>query len=130
MKFSKFSQDIDRFYKDITGNNTIAAVYKYSKIGWHFLKEKYIHEIPFGKELLDVVNEIIDELKQIGEIPSVKFLLQKWYEVYDTILYYYEDLGMESKIQQLIFIMYKKLSEISVTALDMEDRYFFHFNLK
>lgn len=124
MKFSKFSQDVDKFYKDITGNNTITAIVKYSQKGWNFLKEKYIDEIPFGKELLDVANEILDELKQIAEIPSVKFLLEKWQEMCNTLSYYNDYLGLEEKIRKFLFIISKKLTEASVTALDIDNRLF------
>lgn len=122
VKFSKLSHDIDRFYKDITGNNTVGALYKYSYVAWDFLKEKYINVIPFGKELLQVVNEILDELKQIGEIPSIKFILQKWYASFNTIRYYYVYFDVDEKIQKLLGVIYGKLSDLSVTALDMEDR--------
>lgn len=98
-------------------------MYKYSKIAWDFIKEKYINVVPFGKELLQVINEIIYELKQIENIPSVKFILDKWYDMYNNMRYYYNYLGLQYKLQNFIRVIYKKFWELSITALDVENRY-------
>lgn len=122
VKFSKFSHDVDKFYQDIKGNSTIAAIYKYSEIGVNFVKEKYINLIPFGKELMDVVNEIVMELKQIGEIPSVKFFIDKWNELSDSAKYYYGYFNFEQRIQRIIKLIYLKLYDFETTALQMENQ--------
>ncbi|XP_056647213.1 uncharacterized protein LOC130451874 [Diorhabda sublineata] len=122
LRLTKFSQDLDRFYKDITGNNTIASIYKYVQIAWNFIKEKYLTLIPFGKETMDVVNEILFELKQIGEIPSIKFLIDEWWKAVDYCKFYYDYLDMENRIHKIIRIVYIKLSEFSMTALETDNR--------
>ncbi|XP_072402619.1 uncharacterized protein Apoltp isoform X1 [Diabrotica undecimpunctata] len=122
LRFTKFSQDIDKFYKDITGPNTFASLYKYAQVGWNFLKEKYLTVIPFGKETMDVINEIFEELQQIAEIPSVKFLIAKGWEAYDYFKYYYEYFDMETKLHSLLRTIYFKISDLSTTALEIENR--------
>lgn len=122
-QFTKLSQDVDRFYRDLTGKNPIASLFKYCKVAWKFLKEKYLTVIPFGKELMDIVNEIIHELKQIAEIPSIKYLISKMNEVTSHAQYYYDYFDMENRIHKLISLIYTKLSEMSVTALEVENRY-------
>ncbi|CAH1158795.1 unnamed protein product [Phyllotreta striolata] len=122
LRFTKFSQDLDKFYRDIRGSNTIASLYKYTQIAWNFLKEKYLTIIPFGKETIDVVNEIAEELMQIGEIPSVKFLINKWREAFDRFKYYYDYFDVETKIHKLFQIIYDKISDMSLTALEIENR--------
>nr|XP_023014255.1 uncharacterized protein LOC111504020 [Leptinotarsa decemlineata] len=123
VQFTKFSHDVDAFYKDITGNNTIASIYKYSEIAWEFLTEKYLNVIPFGKELLDIATEIVTELKQIGDIPSVRYFVDRWKETYENIRYYYEYFDLEGRIHRCIKLVYTKISEMSVTALENENRY-------
>ncbi|KAJ8978166.1 hypothetical protein NQ317_004215 [Molorchus minor] len=123
VKFTEFSHDLDKFYKDITGNNTVASIYKYANIGWKFLKEKYLHSIPFGQELAAIVNEIWTELKQIGNIPTVRYVLDKLHETYESAKYYYNRFDVEDKIHRLITLVYTKLSEMSITALQVENRH-------
>ncbi|XP_018566495.1 uncharacterized protein LOC108907336 [Anoplophora glabripennis] len=122
VRFTKFSHDIDRFYKDITGKNTIGSIYKYITITWNFLKEKFINTIPFGKELSAIVSEIWTELKQIGNIPSIKYLITKWNESYECAKYYYDHFDVENRIHKIVTMIYIKLSDMSVTALEAENR--------
>lgn len=123
VRFTKFSHDIDRFYKDIMGKNTFASIYKYLTIMWTFLKEKYINTIPFGKELSAIVSEIWVELKQVGNIPSIKYLIDKCHETYEYAKYYYDYFDVENRIHKLFTMIYIKLSDMSVTALEAENRY-------
>ncbi|CAG9816912.1 unnamed protein product [Phaedon cochleariae] len=122
-KIAKFSHDIDNFYKDITGNNTLVSIYKYSEVGWRFITEKYINSIPFGKEIMDIVDEIMTELKQIGEIPSIKYLMNKWYESYEYFRYYYFYFDMETRIHKVMKLVYTKICDLSVTALEYDNRH-------
>ncbi|XP_030755989.1 uncharacterized protein LOC115882214 [Sitophilus oryzae] len=122
MEFSKFSRDVDKFYRDITGNNTIEAIYKYSNIAWNFLNEKYINHVPFGKELKAIVLEIWAEFKQLAEVPSIKYVIDKYYETLSTVKYYYKYFEVEFRVHRFIRFVYRKLAEISVTALEMENR--------
>ena len=48
-KIYELSQDLDKFYKDITKNDIITNIKKYSKIFYDFLREKYFTMVPFGK---------------------------------------------------------------------------------
>ncbi|KAF7269539.1 hypothetical protein GWI33_017432 [Rhynchophorus ferrugineus] len=122
MEFTKFSRDVDRFYKDITGNNTIEAVYTYSTIAWNFLNEKYINHVPFGKELKAIMLEIFAELKQLEEVPSIKYAIDKSSETFDYVKYYYKYFEVEFRAHQFIRFVYRKISEMSITALEMENR--------
>ncbi|KAG5880871.1 hypothetical protein JTB14_004019 [Gonioctena quinquepunctata] len=122
VQFTKLSHDIDDFWKDLSGNNTIASVYKYSEITWEFVTEKYLKLIPFGRELLDIATEIVTELKQIGAIPSVKYFVDKWNETFKQVRYYYEYFDMEGRIHRFVTMVFVKISEMSVTALENENR--------
>ncbi|XP_050313934.1 apolipophorins [Anthonomus grandis grandis] len=121
-EFTKFSRDADRFYKDITGNNTVEAIYKYGTIAWNFVNEKYINHIPFGKELKAVVLEIIAELEHLGEVPAIKYGLDKVNEVFDGVKYYYKYFEVEYRVHRFIRFLYRKVSEMSVTALEYDNR--------
>nr|CAI5832306.1 unnamed protein product [Callosobruchus analis] len=122
VQFTKLSHDVDRFYKDITGNNTIANIYKYTHVAWNFLKEKYLNSVPFGKEVIDIINEVWTELKKLADIPSINFLVVQWNEAADQFKYYYDYFDMENRLQRLVKIIYLKLSDLSVTALEDENR--------
>ncbi|KAJ8955430.1 hypothetical protein NQ318_003528, partial [Aromia moschata] len=123
LKFTEFSHDLDKFYKDVTGKNTIASIYKYVNIAWKFLQEKYLHSIPFGTELTAIVSEIWTELKQIGKIPAIKYVLDKLNNTYESAKYYYDRFDVEDKIHKLIIVVYTKLTDVSVTALEIENRH-------
>lgn len=121
-KFTNFTQDLDKFYKDIKGSNTIYSIYKYSKIAWNFLKEKYLDSIPFGKELQEIIYEIYEELSQLKNIPSIKYLISKYNEGYNFVKYYYDYFKIDQKLGKFFSLIYLKISDISATALDIESR--------
>lgn len=121
-KFSNFTQDLDRFYKDMTGNDTIANIYKYTKVVWNFLTEKYFKLVPFGRELQDVVTEILNELNELRNLPSVKYLTVKYNQLYDRVVWVYEYFDMESRLQRFISLVHRKLTDLSQTALQAENR--------
>ncbi|KAL2717243.1 hypothetical protein V1478_012943 [Vespula squamosa] len=122
-RFTNFTQDIDRFYKDIKGNNIITNIEKYSALVIRFLKERYFAFVPFGKELKDVIDEIIVELKELKKLPTVHYTLEKMQQVYDKVNYFYNYLEIRVKIEYLIRFAHAKLIDISQTALQAESRY-------
>lgn len=122
VKFANFTHDMDRFYKDITGNNTIASITKYTKIVWNFLKEKYFNMVPFGRELQDVVLEIVNELNQLKKLPSIQYLLAKYDELYDNAKWLYDYFDMENRLHRFITLTRQKLSDMALTALQAENR--------
>lgn len=121
-KFSNFTQDLDRFYKDMTGNDTIASVYKYTKVLWNFLKDKYFKLVPFGKELQDVVSEILNELNELRKLPSVQYLTEKYNQLYAKARWLYEYFDMETRIHRFITLIHRKLTDMTQTALQAENR--------
>lgn len=122
-RFANFTQDIDRVYKDIKGNNIITNIEKYSGLVIRFLKERYFAFVPFGKELKDVIDEIIVELKELKKLPTVHYTLEKMQQVYDKVNYFYNYLEIRAKIEYLVRFAHAKLIDISQTALQAESRY-------
>lgn len=122
-KFSNFTHDLDKFYKDITGNNTISSVYKYSKIAWNFLKEKYLNNVPFAKEVESIINEIISEISELQNIPTIKYFMNKCNESYEFIKFYYEYFIVETNFQYVLTTVYAKLTDKTPTALETDNRY-------
>lgn len=122
VKLANFSHDVDRFYKDITGNNTIGSIIKYTKIAWEFLKDKYFNTVPFGKELQQIIIEIGDELSELKKLPSVQFLIQKYDEACEYFEWWYDYLDMDIRIQRLIMLIRQKLLDMSMTALEAENK--------
>lgn len=122
-QFSNFTQDIDKFYRDIKANDIITNIQKYSASVIQFIKERYFAFVPFGKELKDVVDEIISELKELQKLPSVKYALEKVQQVYDRASYLYEYLEVRAKLESTVRLIHSKLMDISQTALQAESRY-------
>ncbi|RZC41779.1 VWD domain containing protein [Asbolus verrucosus] len=122
VQFANFTHDLDRFYKDITGNNTIASITKYSKIAWNFLKEKYFNMVPFGKELQEIVSEILAELNELRKLPSIQYLTRKCEEVYENVKWFYDYFDIEERLHRFVALLHKKLTDMSQTALQAENR--------
>lgn len=121
--FASFTQDIDKFYKDITNKSIIYNFKKYSKIVYNFIKEKYFSMIPFGKELTKVLDEILTELTELKKLPSIQFLMDKYDEMYDKAAWLYDYFEVSERVQKLITILHMKITQITQTALESENRY-------
>ncbi|XP_070169221.1 uncharacterized protein Apoltp isoform X2 [Polyergus mexicanus] len=122
-RFANFSQDIDKVYRDIKANDIVTNVHKYSGLMIQFLKERYFAFVPFGKELKDVIDEIISELKELRKLPSVNYALEKLEQMYDRIDYFCEYFEVKVKIEAFIRLVHSKMMDISQTALQTESRY-------
>ena len=121
--FSNFTQDIDKFYRDIKGNDIITNIQKYSSLIIQFLKDRYFAFVPFGKELKDVIDEIVNELKELQKLPSIRYALEKMQQVYDRVCYAYDYFEIQAKIESAIRLIHLKLIDISQTALQAESKY-------
>jgi hypothetical protein len=51
-KLAIMVQDAQSIYKDISKNDAITNIKKYSKIAFEFVREKYVTLVPFGKKLI------------------------------------------------------------------------------
>lgn len=122
-RFTNFTQDIDKVYRDIKANDIVTNIQKYSGVVIRFLKERYFTFVPFGKELKDVVDEIVTELKELQKLPSIHYALEKMQQVYDRAYYFYEYLEIRAKIETAIRLIHSKLMDISQTALNAESQY-------
>ncbi|KAL3290379.1 hypothetical protein HHI36_023721 [Cryptolaemus montrouzieri] len=123
VKFTNFTHDVDKFYKDITGNNTLSSMVKYTKIGWNFLRERYMDKLPFAKELEAIVKEIAGDLNKLRELPSVAYLEERLNQMFSKLLWFYDYFEVETRIQNFLTLMHKKLTDYSQTALQAENRY-------
>ncbi|GLH12107.1 Apolipophorins, partial [Gryllus bimaculatus] len=122
-KFANFTQDLDKFYKDIMKNDIITNIRKYSKIVYEFIRDKYFAMVPFGKELEDIANEIISELKVLQKLPSINYAIEKSNELYEKIVWVYNYLDLGTRIQKAITLVHLKITDITQTALQAENRY-------
>ncbi|XP_012280436.1 uncharacterized protein LOC105699757 [Orussus abietinus] len=122
-RFTNFTQDIDRFYRDVKANDIITNFQKYFGIVVQFFQERYFTIVPFGKELKDVVDEILSELKELKKLPSVKYALDKIQQLYEKAEYLYEYFDVKAKVESTVRLVHSKLIDISQTALQAESRY-------
>ncbi|KAK9890371.1 hypothetical protein WA026_010464 [Henosepilachna vigintioctopunctata] len=122
-KFTNFTSDVDKFYKDITGNNTLSSVVKYTKISWSFFREKYMDKLPFAKELEAIAKEIIDELNELRKLPALSYVERRLTAMYNRWMWFYEYFEVESRIQKFLALLHKKVTDYSQTALQAENRY-------
>lgn len=122
-RFTNFTQDIDKIYRDIKANDIVTNMYKYSSLMIQFIKERYFAFVPFGKELKDVIDEIMSEVKELRKLPSVNYALEKFEQMYDRIGYFCEYFEVKAKIESFIRLVHSKIMDISQTALQAENRY-------
>lgn len=122
-KFSNFSHDLDKFYKDMTGNSTLWNIFKYTKVVWNFLNERYFKRIPFGKELRAVAAEITNEVIELKHLPSIRYFVEKYNELKEDIKWFYDYFDVGTRIRRVISLVHLKLTEITQTALQVENRY-------
>nr|XP_012235380.1 PREDICTED: uncharacterized protein LOC105679739 [Linepithema humile] len=122
-RFNNFTQDIDKVYRDIKANDIITNVHKYSSLIIQFIKERYFAFVPFGKELKDIVDEIVSELKELKKLSSVNYTLEKLEQLYDKISYFCDYFEVKAKMEALIRLTHSKIMDISQTALQAENRY-------
>lgn len=122
-RFTNLTQDVDRIYKDIKANDIVTNLQKYSAIIIQFVRERYFNIVPFGRELKELVDEIVSELMELTKLPSVNFALQKVNQVYERAKYFYEYFGIRNKIEDAVRVIHAKLIDISQTALQAESRY-------
>ncbi|KZC12617.1 Vitellogenin, partial [Dufourea novaeangliae] len=122
-KLTNLTQDIDKIYRDIKANDIVTNVQKYSGLVMQFLKERYFTFVPFGKELKDVVEEIVTELKELQKLPSIHYAIEKMQQVYEKAYYFYDYLEIRAKLESAIRLIHSKLMDISQTALQAESRY-------
>lgn len=121
-KFTNFTHDVDKFYRDMTGNDTITNIYKYSKVVYNFVKEKYFKLIPFADELTRIINEIINELNELKKLPTVAYLLEKYNEMERKLKWFSDYFELEIKFQRFIALIHLKLTEIKQNALQAENK--------
>lgn len=51
-KLAIMAQDLQLIYKDISKNDAITNIKKYSTLAFEFLREKYVTLVPFGMKLV------------------------------------------------------------------------------
>ncbi|XP_024879673.1 uncharacterized protein LOC112459670 [Temnothorax curvispinosus] len=122
-RFTNFTHDIDKVYRDIKANDIVTNMHKYSGLMIEFVKERYFAFVPFGKELKDVVDEIVSELKELRKLPSVNYAVDKLEQLYDRINYFCEYFEVRLKVEGFIRLVHSKMMDISQTALQAESRY-------
>ncbi|XP_026671389.1 uncharacterized protein LOC108627461 isoform X2 [Ceratina calcarata] len=122
-RLANFTQDVDKFYRDIKANDIITNVKKYTEPVIRLLKEKYFVFVPFGKELKDVVDEIITELSELKKLPSIHYALEKMWQVYDRAYYIYDYLEIQARLESALRLIHSKLLDVSQTALQAESKY-------
>ncbi|KAK5639713.1 hypothetical protein RI129_012205 [Pyrocoelia pectoralis] len=122
-KFAKLSHDMDKFYQDVTGNNTLSTVYKYTTVIWTFINERYVKLIPFSNEFKEVATEINNELKALRSMPYVDYFIEKCDEINESAIWFAKYFSLENKIERFIGIVYSKLTDFSQTALETENRH-------
>uniref|UniRef100_W4VR36 Putative lipoprotein n=1 Tax=Corethrella appendiculata TaxID=1370023 RepID=W4VR36_9DIPT len=120
---SNFTQDLDRLYKDLVGNDAITNIKKYSMLIWKFAKEKYFKIVPFGKELNDIITELYEELKTLQKLETVRFLVQRIEEITAKVEWLAEEFQVEKRIHEVWRILTNKLMRYAQTALQADNRY-------
>ncbi|XP_031834655.2 apolipoprotein lipid transfer particle isoform X2 [Nomia melanderi] len=122
-RFTNLTQDVDKFYRDIKSNDIVTNVQKYTGLVIQFLKDRYVMFVPFGKELKDVVDEIVTELKELQKLPSIHYAMEKMQQLLDRAYYVYDYLEIRWKLEAVARLIHSKLMDIGQSALQSENQY-------
>lgn len=122
-RFTNFTADFDRFYRDLVSSDWITIVYKYSTVAYNFIRDKYFSAVPFGKELTYVAGEILTELQELKKLPSIRFVTDKIYEFHVRLKQVYDYLRVGDRMKNLYDRIRTKLTDVAETALQAENRY-------
>lgn len=120
---SKFTQDMDRIYRDIQTNDALTNIRKYTSLVWDFLQEKYFEVVPFAKELQNITNELSDEIWQLQKQEPVQFVLIRVNEWKQKFAWFAEEFQLDRRAQQLWQIVINKITAYEQTALQSDDKY-------
>uniref|UniRef100_A0A1B6DM97 VWFD domain-containing protein n=1 Tax=Clastoptera arizonana TaxID=38151 RepID=A0A1B6DM97_9HEMI len=124
MRESNISQDLDKFYKDLTKRDFFSNLSKYTSMILGIIKDKYFKVVPFGYELKEVVSEIYNDIKVLYKLPAISFTIETSHSVYLKLLWFLEFFQIGDKIQKSIPFLYHQLTEVSHDAIenDMKNR--------
>ncbi|CAG2066717.1 unnamed protein product, partial [Timema podura] len=75
-----------------------------------------------GKELQAIMLEIIEEFRELEKLPSIQFAIKKFNEVYVKFMWFYDYLDVGSRFQRAVTLIHSKLTDITQTALQAENR--------
>ena len=121
-QFAKFAQDIDLLYRDFMSNDMLTNLSKYSKEFLKFAKDKYFKFIPFANELSNIAMEISNEIQLLQKLPSIQYLIEKYNELYDHFMWIFDYFDVGHKMGSFITLVHSKFSEISLSALEAENK--------
>lgn len=114
---SEFMRDLDTVYRDIQDNDALTNIKKYSALCIGFLREKYFKVVPFGKELQKLMNELIDEIKQLRKQELVQFVINRIDEWEAKFTWFAEEFQLDKRMHQLWHIILNKITSYEQTAL-------------
>lgn len=120
---SEFMRHLDTVYRDIQKNDAITNIKKYSKLASVYLREKYFKVVPFGRELQKLLNELVDEIKQLQKQELVKFIITRIDEWEEKFTWFAEEFQLDKRVHQLWNIILSKITTFDQTALEMDDKY-------
>lgn len=104
-------------------NDALTNIRKYSALAWQFFKEKYFRLVPFGKELNDIMTELIVELKKLQSLEAVRFIQNKINEIKEKIDWFANEFQVEKRTRQLWMMIINKINYYHETALQVDDKY-------
>lgn len=122
-KVTSLTQDLDKLIKDIQANDAITNIKKYSVIAWNFVREKYFKLVPFGKELNDILMEILEEIKSLEKLPHVKIVIEKAKEIQAKLEWLAEELQVEKRLHEVWAVLRNKVRRYTWNALETDDLY-------
>lgn len=122
-KVSNFTQDLDKFYKDIMQNDVHTNIKIYSEMFWNFLKDRYFKLVPFSNEIYEVYVELKEEIQELQKSKHVEFIVLRLKEVRDKIDWLADELQLEKRLLSVYKMMKQKLMHMAQTALQADSRY-------
>ncbi|CAH1394070.1 unnamed protein product [Nezara viridula] len=120
MKNKNFTKNLDVFYEDITNNDFLTNLKKYTKMLIDLIREQYFSAVPFGYELNEIGSEIVGEMKELYKLPFLNFTIDLTREVYNKTRWIYNYFNINDKLQRVVPVLYNVITDYSHTALENE----------
>lgn len=122
LQVANFTQDLERLHQDLTNRDLITNIRDYSNRLYVQIKDRYLPKIPFGREIQQVVNEIIEGFQELEKLPSISFIIKKKNEVVERVTWFWRSLDLDTKIQRAVTLIHRRLIDMSANALQSENK--------
>ncbi|XP_063394239.1 uncharacterized protein LOC134679271 [Cydia fagiglandana] len=118
---STFGQEMDKIYKDLTTNDLLTNIKKYSSKFWNVIWGKIEKYIPFKEEFVQLYAEFKNGWENFLKTQQVVYVREKYKEAYERLKWWYDYFMIGEACDKIFDIIYDKVTDMAKTALQYEE---------